>query len=437
MKLTFLHRARKRLAQAWRRATRSRRCAAVLPLIALGLGCMLTAGALSSCGGEQPWNRGPVVSPGVPDIRVRLTPAAIALAELSTTGGYDLRVDNRPVAQSPGPMPGARVTRSGRTWRFGALSVEGNRAALEAAPGGFVRFNQVKYRGRFLLLPSGEEGIVVVNQLDVENYLAGVLPKELRQNWSLQTYRALAVAARTFALYQMTNASPSREYDVAADQSSQVYGGASAETEVSRRAVQDTRGWVLTYGPLGSERIFLVQYSACCGGTVNTARVIRDAEEIPPLIGGQACDDCQKCPYYRWPPVRVSKADIARAVAAAYPNAADLGGTVARIEVADSTSYGRALWLHLFGPNEAKVRLRADDLRLALLRSGLPGTKKLYSMNCQIRDAGDCFEFYDGRGHGHGVGLCQWGAQGKSEKGMSGEDILNFYYPGAKIVRAY
>ena len=68
-----------------------------------------------------------------------------------------------------------------------------------------------------------------------------------------------------------------------------------------------THGQVLAYGPPGQERIFMAQYSACCGGTVNAASVIRDAPDIPPLMGGQPCDDCRYCPRYRWGPVRLAK----------------------------------------------------------------------------------------------------------------------------------
>ena len=58
-------------------------------------------------------------------------------------------------------------------------------------------------------------------------------------------------------------------------------------------------------------------------------------------------------------------------------------------------------------------------------------------MNCKVRDLGDRFEFYDGKGFGHGVGLSQWGAQARAKKGQPAEAILEFYYPGAKIYRAY
>ena len=58
-------------------------------------------------------------------------------------------------------------------------------------------------------------------------------------------------------------------------------------------------------------------------------------------------------------------------------------------------------------------------------------------MNCDMRDGGDYIEFANGKGFGHGVGLCQWGAQGKALRGWKAEQILGFYYPGASIYKLY
>ena len=85
------------------------------------------------------------------------------------------------------------------------------------------------------------------------------------------------------------------------------------------------------------------------------------------------------------------------------------------------------------------LRLRADDLRLSLLRlrtsSAASPAAALYSMNFQIRQVGDYIEFYDGKGFGHGVGLCQWGAKGMAEQGKPYRKILSFYYPHTKLER--
>jgi peptidoglycan hydrolase-like amidase len=174
---------------------------------------------------------------------------------------------------------------------------------------------------------------------------------------------------------------------------------------------------------------------------VNGAIVLRNVQPLSPWAGGQVCEDCANCTRYRWPPVRVAKSDVYKAVSAAYPAGGALG-QVTNVRVFSCTSYGRILWLDVAGkPGVEPLRLRADDLRLALIRlknpAGASPAAGLYSMNCQIRSVGDYIEFYDGKGFGHGVGLCQWGAQGKAARGWPAMAILNFYYPGAKIAKEY
>lgn len=416
-----------------RRRRRLRACLVIVLTATVGL---VLAGTLSSCRREHyAPQTGGLALLDVPTIRVRITPAGISQEDISTTGGYRLFADGRCVLESGGPLGKTALRRQGGLWRLGNLSIPGWQLVM-APTDGVIRCGLTAYRGSLRMIPTGADGFAVVNHVDLESYLAGVLPRELYPSWSPQTYHALAVAARTFALYNMRYAGAPRDYDVGDDQGWQVYGGFSAETEKSRWAVGRSHGVVLAFGPPGGERIFLPQYSACCGGIVNGAEVIRDAAGIQPLRGGQKCQDCQSCPRYRWPPLRVGKEEIAQALSAIYPAAGSLGG-VATIRVASTTPYGRAVWLDVVGRNGQAMRLRAEDLRLSLLRNGTSNGKTLPSMNCRIRDVGDAMEFSDGRGFGHGVGLCQWGAQGKAEVGWSGEEILRYYYPGAMMFRVY
>lgn len=411
------------------------------PLAILLLAYGLTACAISCCGGN-PFTRPPsvpanLVNPppaphGVPAIRVRISQPVESIT-LATNGPYTIGCEGQVLSRSTPALPPTVFTYAAGAWQFGPMSANGR--SLEIAPqseGGHVRVGGVTYRGTVRLLAAGDRTLIAINHVDLESYLAGVLPRELYANWSFQTYRALAVAARSFAFYNIRTAPRGSDYDLGDDQASQCYGGFSAETEKSRNAVRQTQGQVLTC----EGKIFLTQYSACCGGVVNGANVIRNAPPAPPLAGGQICTDCLACAKYRWPPVQVSKSDLHRALCACYSAAIDLGG-VQEIRVASGTSYGRTVWLDILGTTPGKsIRLRAEDLRLVLLRCTAAG-KKLYSMNCRLRDLGSAIEFYDGRGFGHGVGLCQWGAEGKAQKGLPAESILDFYYPGAKITKAY
>ena len=153
------------------------------------------------------------------------------------------------------------------------------------------------------------------------------------------------------------------------------------------------------------------------------------------MAGGQSCHDCSAARRYTWPAVTVPKAVIHSALLRTYKAAADLDG-VQTIDVV-STFHGWLVWIDVVGRRGRKLRIRGQDLRLCLLRHGHPSAKGLYSANCQIRDVGDTIVFENGRGFGHGVGMCQWGAEGKAQKGYTAKEILLEYYPGAKFFSPY
>ncbi len=424
--------------------TRQRAAGRLLWLASLALligVCVTVAAAMKGCGGETPIDRHPI-RPGADIIRVRVTSGSVESATISTTGGYHIIAGirgaqpggGRTVLRSADHLGDTEVSRSAGQWRIGDLTATGEQIIVEPAGGSLVRLGRLSYRGHLRLLAKGPGRFVVINHLDIENYLVGVLAKELYDSWSPETYRAQAIAARTYALCKKMTFGATHSYDVLATTADQKYGGFLAETDKSRRAVRSTRGWVLAAGAEGKERIFLTQYSSCNGGYVNGAYVIRNAPDLEPLRGGQKDPDARFFTELAWPTVRVAKSDIHAAVAARYEAARRLAG-VKEIRVVKRTAYGRAVWVDIIGPGGRSIRIRAEDLRLSLVRT--PAGRGLRSMNCRIRDLGDAVEFHDGKGFGHGVGLSQWGAEAKAQRGMSAEQILSFYYPGAKLFRAY
>ncbi len=418
----------------------------MLPAVTLALTLVLIAVVFPSCNPEtvrapepSTLKPAPRTTAGVPIIRVLVTPSALDSVLIDTRGGYRLIADGRVLSESPSPMPRAQITRAGRTWNINNLHPSADVITIEAV-GGQVRLGETLYCGSVCLRAASASGMVAINHVDLESYIAGVLPKEIYAYWAPETYRAVAIAARTFARYQMLNAGSGRDYDVGDNQGSQMYGGFTAATPKSWSAVRDSHGVMLAYGARGREKIFFAQYSACNGGVVNGAYVLREVDEsekIPPLAGGQSDPDGQKCTHYRWSPVRVSKADIFKVMRSSSYAAAARLTNVREVKVASETAYGRPIWLDVVDTAGNSVRLRADDLRLLLLRAGPKAAKELYSMNCRIRDLGDSIEFGDGKGFGHGVGLSQWGAEDKALQGWSPEKILQFYYPGAVLIRAY
>ncbi len=388
----------------------------------------------------------PVLPAGVPIVRVLIS-RSVESVNVGTTGPYEIHADGSVVARSMSSLPKGKLSRRDGRWSLHAAKYTADELTIVAVGQSCVRVGSGLYRSRVVFSadavrpgsPKSGGRMLAVNHLDMESYLTGVLAKELYKSWHIRTYEAQAIAARTYAFYEMGTFGQTHRYDLRSDQSSQVYGGFSAETDKARRAVETTRGIVMAIGPEGNERVFKAYYSSCCGGMTNSAYVLSGPPITSgPLAGGQKCDDCKASSRYRWPAVTVPKKIIFRALSKRYKQIADLGElkTIEVVaEAGQDESFGRAVWIDVVGTNGKKVRIRADDLRIALLRDG--HTQGLYSMNCRIRDTGEAIVFDRGRGFGHGVGLCQWGAQGKAIRGCSVQEILQSYYPGAKFFRAY
>ena len=377
---------------------------------------------------------------GVPEIRVRLFHEPMKNVEISTTGPWQALIDGKDVvAYGDIAMAPTRCWHMDGKWNIGMLSHDGNSLTIES-PGGYVGINGTMYRGKVVLILVDRDGFWVQNHLDMESYLFSVVSKELYPDFEGDAFRAQAVAARTFAMYEAQSRGKNHDYDVWASQRSQVYGGVPTESDKGRKAVIATRGLVLKYGGPGNEKIFLTQFSACNGGYVNGAEVIRPLqpdESIPPLAGGQVDTYGKSCPVYKWPALRVPKTVLFKALADQYRPIRELGG-LKELQIKSQTPYGRPILLLVVGTNGKKsVQIRAEDLQICLRRSDFPQAKDLMSMNCKMRDLGDSIEFYDGKGFGHGVGLSQWGANDRAKEGIDYKRILSFYYPGAVLMQEY
>jgi stage II sporulation protein D len=256
-------------------------------------------------------------------------------------------------------------------------------------------------------------GLLVINEVDLEEYVKGVVPAEVSSAWHPEMLKAQAVAARTYALYQHM-LSASRDYDVAAGIQDQVYRGRQGIDERVEQAVESTRGLVVTHqgAPI------YAAFSSTAAGLTEDA-VIVWSKDLPYLKGVECPFDVES-PYYQW---KVSfKIDTLE------KNLRQQGfavGTIATLTPLSHSRAGRVATLRILH-SRGELILRGEDLRKAVGYAVVPSTQfTIESIGQEV--------VLSGYGAGHAVGLCQWGAKELAELGYSFSSILRYFYPGTEL----
>ncbi|MDH4328138.1 MAG: SpoIID/LytB domain-containing protein [Nitrospira sp.] len=260
------------------------------------------------------------------------------------------------------------------------------------------------------------KGLLVVNQVDLEEYVKGVVPSEVNSSWHPEMLKAQAVAARTYALYQHM-LSASRDYDVAASIQDQVYRGRQGVDARVEQAVESTRGLVITHqgAPI------YAAFSSTAAGITEDAMVVW-SKDLPYLKGVECPFDLES-PYYQW------KASFT--VEGLEKNLRQLGfpvGTIATLTPLSHSRAGRVATLRILH-SKGELILRGEELRKAVGYTVVPSTQ--FTIESFGHDI-----VLTGYGAGHAVGLCQWGAKELAELGYSFSSILRYYYPGTELQNA-
>ncbi|MBI3862158.1 MAG: SpoIID/LytB domain-containing protein, partial [Planctomycetia bacterium] len=214
-----------------------------------------------------------------------------------------------------------------------------------------------------------------------------------------------------------------RNFDVYDDEGSQMYMGVRGEDNVADRAVRDTAGEVCETFDGHESKIFCTYYCAVCGGgTVRGTEVFSDA--APPLAAVK-CDYCREARLYRWT-AEISKGDMQKELDPWLKEKGQPTGALKTVSLVRATGGGATIPEFDVRSGKQSVRISGSELRVLLSGRGL------YSPQFTIADRGRVLEI-SGRGHGHGVGLCQWGARGQALEGKTCPQILQHYYPGSTI----
>ncbi|MEE8359912.1 MAG: SpoIID/LytB domain-containing protein [Candidatus Omnitrophota bacterium] len=299
----------------------------------------------------------------------------------------------------------------------GGLSIGGQEFGLRGvkivpARSGAIYIDKRPFRGEVDIIKDASGRLLAINHIALGDYLKGVMRNEVSEWWPSEALKAQAIAARTYALYQKSIRG-GRDYDVTSDIYSQVYGGRMSERWRTSKAIRHTRGQVLTY----NGKILPAYYHATCGGHTEDAAFLWNVD-LPPMKGHRS-NFCKVSPHYKWT-CDITVSEIERALNRGRYKIKNLKYMIMQ----GRNASGRLRSIKLVGDEE--IEIPAGDFRLTL------GPNLIKSTNFDIIDKGNYLQFR-GKGWGHGVGMCQWGAYFLSKKRYRAEDILRFYYPGSEI----
>lgn len=328
-----------------------------------------------------------------------------------------------------------------------------------------VNINGVNYRGEVIFNRHDGGNLIVINNIDIDKYLYGVLPKEMSGDWPLEALKAQAIAARN---YGIVNIGKHNElgFDICDTIDCQVYGGYDIEKPRCNEAVEKTKGIAITY----EDKLITPFYHSNSGGRTE------DSENIwsitLPYIRGKEDRYSLDAPHSNWS-IAFTKSDVKNALS---KQGIDIGnikdmypteysqndrvtkmmyiGSKGKIEIPKEKTramFGyytlKSMQFTMNIPDSFFVTSDMDDKpnkhSIRDMEIATKGSiKKLGNINdLHIYDGEKMFKpkkstdkfLLTGKGWGHGLGMSQWGAKKMAEEGLNYKDILEFYYTGTKV----
>jgi stage II sporulation protein D len=308
----------------------------------------------------------------------------------------------------------------------------------------FAMASARRYRGRIHVVAGrAGGGLMLVNQLGIESYIAGVVGPEIggRRPDELAAVLAQAVVSRTFALGNRGRYE-SLGFDAYADTRDQVYNGVAAETPQVWDAVRRTAGQVLRYR---GEIIDAFFHSTCGFSTAGVEEAFSTAQTRPYLrpVSDEYAKGryyCDISPRFRWREewdAQKLRAIFTRTLPAVMPIGGDGLQPITDVEVTRKTRSGRVGELRIVFEH-GDVRIPGGAVR-SVLRPEVDRTLSSTAFQLTVtKDAGRLTRLVAaGAGSGHAVGMCQWGAVGRARAGQDHRRILSTYFPGTTLERIY
>lgn len=284
---------------------------------------------------------------------------------------------------------------------------------------GKISTNGQVYNG-YIEVKKDRNGLYLINEIPFEKYVEGVVAEEAGKGWNLEALKVQAVIVRTYAAYYR-NLNAGKDYHLTSSVLSQVYKGENTDSLIAS-AVRETAGEILTYEGKPVEAF----YHSTCGGKTELPEEVWGEGKKHPYLKSTVCFD-ESSPYNNWKR-KFSFEEIERVLGIKQ---------IRDISIASVTSTGRVKALKILAetapasertdmPAAEQIEFKAADLRRLLGYKELPST--LFTINVSEKEA-----VFTGKGYGHGIGLCQWGALEMTKQGKNYKEILEYYYPGTVL----
>lgn len=310
--------------------------------------------------------------------------------------------------------PTMQVRHKGSHWYINGVRIACERIIV-APIAKQVIFESNTYQG-FILLTRDHHKICLINCLDLEEYVYAVLRTESWPGWPLEVNKVQAIACRTYVVSMMMDAKKQkRPYHVKNTNEHQTYAGVHT-CPIKKLAVEQTAGLFLSH----NNKPIRAMFDTCCGGVVPARIDGVNFVEAPYLARNYACTHCKRCKVYSWKAVYEVK-EVEQLIKQQVPHMRNM----------------RSI--------QITKKDKAGLVREALVHGGkkkhkMPG-RKLYSLLKRVKSF--CFGvrtqadkvIFEGKGYGHHMGLCQWGAREMVRDGWDYKRILQFYYPATEFKR--
>jgi stage II sporulation protein D len=278
---------------------------------------------------------------------------------------------------------------------------------------GCISFNGRRYKGAFLVAHDKKD-VLLINCVDLEDYICSVLHTESWPGWPIEVNKVFAIASRSYTIAMIHQANKKNSfYHVCSSNLHQTYTGAHS-VQILHDAVEQTKGLFLMF----ENKPVIAMFDSCCGGIIPADIINFDFVKAPYLARSYPCEYCKHCKIYQWK-VEYNRAELEQIFKNVNPHFLKLKDM--RVSKKDKAGLVQ------------EVMLKPDSYTI----SG----KKLYSLLKGVKSF--CFTIkrnkttftFAGKGFGHHLGLCQWGAYEMVSDGFDYKRILYFYYPGTKLVR--